>query len=97
VEKSNNRLFHLAWKSRKERGISTFHTASTATGYSLLGGLYGSGLFRLKWLCFSPAPTQAVLAKLQAPPLGRIADMKTLQNVVLGLEELAGPTQPHAA
>ena len=44
-----------------------------------------------------PNTVQAVLAKLQAPPLGRIADMKTLQNVVLGLEELAGPTQPHAA
>jgi hypothetical protein len=41
-----------------------------------------------------PNTVQAVLAKLQAPPLGRIADMKTLQNVVLGLEELAGPTQP---
>ena len=37
-----------------------------------------------------PNTVQAVLAKLQAPPLGRIADMKTLQNVVLGLEELAG-------
>ena len=44
-----------------------------------------------------PNTVQAVLSKLQAPPLGRIADMKTLQNVVLGLEELAGPTQPHAA
>jgi len=26
VEKSKSRLFHLAWKSRKERGIPTFHT-----------------------------------------------------------------------
>ena len=44
-----------------------------------------------------PNTVQAVLAKLQAPPLGQIADIKTLQHVVLGLEELAGPTQPHAA
>ena len=44
-----------------------------------------------------PNTVQAALAKLQAPPLGRIADMKTLQNIVLALEELAGPTQPHAA
>ena len=44
-----------------------------------------------------PNTVQAVLAKLQAPPLGQIADMKTLQNVVLGLEESAGPNQPRAA
>ena len=40
---------------------------------------------------------QALLAKLQAPPLGEITDIKTLQHVVFGLEELAGPNQPHAA
>jgi hypothetical protein len=40
---------------------------------------------------------EALLAKLQAPPLGEISDMKTLQHVVFGLEELAGPNQPHAA
>jgi hypothetical protein len=39
----------------------------------------------------------ALLAKLQAPPLQQIADMKTLEHVVLGLEELAGPNPPHAA
>src|SRR5215469_2882939 len=39
----------------------------------------------------------ALLAKLQAPPLDQIADMKTLEHVVLGLEELAGPNSPHAA
>ncbi len=39
----------------------------------------------------------ALLAKLQAPPLGEISDMKTLQHVVFGLEKLAGPNQPHAA
>jgi hypothetical protein len=39
----------------------------------------------------------ALLAKLQAPPLGEISDMKTLQHVVFGLEELAGPDQHHAA
>jgi hypothetical protein len=44
-----------------------------------------------------PNTVEALLAKLQAPPLREIADIKTLQNVVLGLEELAGPTQPHAA
>ena len=32
VEKSKSRLFHLAWKSRNNRGIPTFHTASTAAG-----------------------------------------------------------------
>ena len=36
-----------------------------------------------------PNIVQAVLVKLQAPPLGQIADMKTLQNAVLGLEEFA--------
>lgn len=39
----------------------------------------------------------ALLAKLQAPPLDQIADMKTLEHVVLGLEELVGPNPPHAA
>src|SRR5271157_3098215 len=39
----------------------------------------------------------ALLAKLQAPPLGEISDMKTLQHVVFGLEELAGSNQHHAA
>jgi hypothetical protein len=39
---------------------------------------------------------KALLEKLQAPPLNEIADIKTLQNVVLGLEELAGPIRPQA-
>ena len=39
----------------------------------------------------------ALLEKIQAPPLHQISDMKTLENVVYGLEELAGPRQPHAA
>jgi len=39
----------------------------------------------------------ALLTKLQAPPLGEISDMKTLQHVVFGLEELAGSDQHHAA
>lgn len=43
-----------------------------------------------------PKTVEALLAKLQAPPLNSIADIKTLQNVVLGLEELAGPVQSHA-
>jgi hypothetical protein len=44
-----------------------------------------------------PNTVKALLEKLQAPPLNEITDIKTLQNVVLGLEELAGPTQHHAA
>ena len=39
----------------------------------------------------------ALLTKLQAPPLGEIPDMKTLQHMVFGLEELAGSDQHHAA
>jgi len=34
---------------------------------------------------------KGLLDKLQVPPLDPIADIKTLQSVVLGLEELAGP------
>ena len=37
-----------------------------------------------------PNTVQGLLAKLQAPPLGAIVDIKTLQHVVHGLEELAG-------
>jgi hypothetical protein len=44
-----------------------------------------------------PNTVGALLAKLQAPPLDGINDMKTLEHVVLGLEELAGPNQHHAA
>ena len=44
-----------------------------------------------------PNTVSALLAKLQAPPLNQIADMKTLEHVVFGLEELAGPNQHHAA
>lgn len=40
---------------------------------------------------------RALLAKLQAPPLDQIADMKTLEHVVLGLEELVGTNPPQAA
>jgi len=39
----------------------------------------------------------ALLAKLQSPPLNQIADMKTLEQVVSGLEELAGPNHHRAA
>ena len=39
----------------------------------------------------------SLLAKLQAPPLDAIHDMKTLEHVVFGLEELAGPNQHDAA
>jgi hypothetical protein len=44
-----------------------------------------------------PSTLMSLLAKLQAPPLAEIADLNTLQHVVLGLEELAGPNQHHAA
>jgi len=44
-----------------------------------------------------PNTVKGLLDKLQVPPLNEIADIKTLQSVVLGLEELAGPSQPHAA
>ncbi|HVO64553.1 MAG TPA: Rad52/Rad22 family DNA repair protein [Terriglobales bacterium] len=44
-----------------------------------------------------PNTVKALLEKLQAPPLNEIADIRTLQTVVLGLEELAGPKQHHAA
>jgi hypothetical protein len=44
-----------------------------------------------------PKSVTVLLAKLQAPPLGEISDLKTLQHIVFGLEELAGPDQPHAA
>ena len=45
----------------------------------------------------APNTVTALLAKLQAPPLDEIADLNTLQHVVVGLEELAGPNQHHAA
>jgi hypothetical protein len=38
-----------------------------------------------------PETVTALLAKLQAPAPSEITDMRTLQAVVLGLEELAGP------
>ena len=38
-----------------------------------------------------PETVTALLAKLQAPAPSEITDMKTLEMVVLGLEELAGP------
>jgi hypothetical protein len=59
VEKSKSRLFHLAWKSRQKRGIPTFHTASTAAGYSFLVGLTGSDRKRREWLPLSLALTAA--------------------------------------
>jgi hypothetical protein len=40
-----------------------------------------------------PNRIQALLAKLDAPPLGQIADIKTLQHVVYGLEELGRPIE----
>jgi hypothetical protein len=37
----------------------------------------------------------SLLAKLQAPPLGEIADMKTVRDIVFGLEQLVDSPQPH--
>ena len=42
----------------------------------------------------NPDTVKGLLEKLQVPPLNEIADIKTLQNVVLGLEELAGRNDP---
>ena len=38
-----------------------------------------------------------LLTKLQAPPLDEITDMKTLQHVVFGLEELVTPNKQRSA
>jgi len=56
----------------QKRGIPTFHTASTATGYSFLGGLTGADPNRRNWLPLSPALTfkgehNVVIVKV-APP-----------------------------
>jgi hypothetical protein len=42
-----------------------------------------------------PKMLETLLAKIQAPPLAEIADMKTLRNVVFGLEELADSPSAH--
>jgi hypothetical protein len=44
-----------------------------------------------------PNIAQALLAKLQVSSLGEIADIKTLQNVVLGLDEVAGSNPLYTA
>ena len=56
------------------------------------------GLDRLEAVTqrLDPNTVKGLLDKLQVPPLNEIADIKTLQNVVLGLEELAGPTSPRS-
>jgi hypothetical protein len=43
-----------------------------------------------------PKMLENLLAKLQAPPLAEIADMKTLRDVVFGLEQLANSPPAHA-
>jgi hypothetical protein len=40
-----------------------------------------------------PNMIESLLTKLHAPALGEVVDIKTLQQVVLGLEALAGSTQ----
>ena len=49
------------------------------------------GLDRLEAVTqrLDPNTVKGLLDKLQVPPLNEIADIKTLQNVVLGLEDLA--------
>ncbi len=44
-----------------------------------------------------PKTLESLLAKIQAPPLAEIADMKTLRNVVFGLEQLADYPSAHTA
>ena len=44
-----------------------------------------------------PDTIGTLLTKLQAPPLDEITDMKTLQHVVFGLEELATPSKQRSA
>ena len=44
-----------------------------------------------------PKTLDSLLAKLQAPPLAEIGDMKTLRNVVFGLEQLADSCPAHTA
>lgn len=41
-----------------------------------------------------PKTLESLLAKIQAPPLAEIGDMKTLRDVVFGLEQLANSYQP---
>jgi hypothetical protein len=57
------------------------------------------GLDRLEAVTqrLDPNTVKGLLDKLQIPPLNEIADIRTLQNVVFGLEELAGSDQHHAA
>ncbi len=57
------------------------------------------GLDRLEAVTqrLDPNTVKGLLDKLQVPPLNEIADMKTLQNVVLGLEDLADPSRHSAA
>jgi hypothetical protein len=59
----------------------------------------GRGFARLEAVKqrLDPNTVSALLAKLQAPPLNQISDMKTLEQVVFGLEDLAGPNHNHAA
>jgi hypothetical protein len=51
------------------------------------------GLDRLNAITkrLDPSTAETLLTKLQAPPVREIADMKTLQAVVFGLEDLAAP------
>jgi hypothetical protein len=57
------------------------------------------GIDRLKAVTkrLEPKTVEALLTKLQAPPLDEVSDIKTLQQVVLSLEALAGSAQHHAA
>jgi hypothetical protein len=73
----------------------------SATKQKVLGMLesVARGIDRLEAVTkrLEPNAVKALLEKLQAPPLNETTDIKMLQNVVLGLEELASPRQHHAA
>ena len=64
----------------KERVLSILESATR-----------GFGRLQAVTKCLPPETVTALLAKLQAPAPSEITDMKTLETVVLGLEELVGP------
>ena len=57
------------------------------------------GLDRLEAVTqrLDPNTVKGLLDRLKVPPLNEIADIKTLQNVVFGPEELADPNRHNAA
>ncbi len=62
--------------------------ASAASGFDRLSAVRNR---------IDPKMLESLLAKLQAPPLAEIADMKTLRNLVFGLEQFADSPPAHTA